>query len=153
MRLFNLLFYSLSQLWYVEVRISRSFSESLGIRDNENRLNNVMSCFRTSIASRQVSQLPKVSSRKHAYRYVYRVYRGIFYFLISAQNIDCGHLLEPPRRGGSKIPTMYILSNSMENIRVFLSENFQFLEVTFSIYLNRHVFIMNTILCDLLALG
>ena len=22
-------------------------------------------------------------------------------FLISAQNIDCGHLLEPPRRGGS----------------------------------------------------
>ena len=22
-------------------------------------------------------------------------------FLISAQNIDCGHLLEPPRQGGS----------------------------------------------------
>ena len=28
----------------------------------------------------------------------------------------------------------------MKNIRVFLSENFQFLEVTFSIYLNRRVF-------------
>ena len=31
----------------------------------------------------------------------------------------------------------------MKNIRVFLSENFQFLEVKFSIYLNRHVFVMN----------
>ena len=30
----------------------------------------------------------------------------------------------------------------MKNIRVFLSENFQFLEVQFSMYLNRHVFIM-----------
>ena len=31
----------------------------------------------------------------------------------------------------------------MKNITVFLSENFQFLEVKFSIYLNRRVFIMN----------
>ena len=30
----------------------------------------------------------------------------------------------------------------MKNIRVFLPENFQFLEVKFSIYLNRHVFVM-----------
>ena len=30
----------------------------------------------------------------------------------------------------------------MKNIRDFLSENFQFLEVKFSIYLNRHVFVM-----------
>ena len=30
----------------------------------------------------------------------------------------------------------------MKNIRVFLSENFQFLEVKFSIYLNRRPFIM-----------
>ena len=29
----------------------------------------------------------------------------------------------------------------MKNIRVFLSENFQFLAVKFSIYLNRRVFI------------
>ena len=29
----------------------------------------------------------------------------------------------------------------MKNIRVFLSENFQFLEVKFSIYLNRRVFV------------
>ena len=30
----------------------------------------------------------------------------------------------------------------MKNKRIFLSENFQFLEVKFSIYLNRHVFVM-----------
>ena len=30
----------------------------------------------------------------------------------------------------------------MKNIRVFLSENFQFLEVKFSIYLNSRVFVM-----------
>ena len=33
----------------------------------------------------------------------------------------------------------------MKNIRVFLSENFPFLEVKFSIYLNRRVFVMNNI--------
>ena len=30
----------------------------------------------------------------------------------------------------------------MKNIRDFLSENFQFLEVKISTYLNRHVFVM-----------
>ena len=33
----------------------------------------------------------------------------------------------------------------MKNIRVFLSENFQFLEVKFSIYLNRRVLVMKYI--------
>ena len=32
----------------------------------------------------------------------------------------------------------------MKNIRVFLSENFQFLEMKFSIYLNRRVFVMDS---------
>ena len=32
----------------------------------------------------------------------------------------------------------------MKSIRVILSENFQFLEVKFSIYLNRRVFVMRT---------
>ena len=30
----------------------------------------------------------------------------------------------------------------MKNIRVFLSENFQFLELKFSLYLNRYVFVI-----------
>ena len=34
----------------------------------------------------------------------------------------------------------------MKNITVFLSENFQFLEVKFSIYLNRRVFVMDNFL-------
>ena len=31
----------------------------------------------------------------------------------------------------------------MKNIGIFLSENFQFLVVKFSVYLNRHVFVMS----------
>ena len=63
------------------------------------------------------------------------------YFFISAQKIDCGYSLEPPRRGGSN-EYHYVLSRSIKNIRIFLSENFHFLVVKFSIYLNRHVFVM-----------
>ena len=44
-------------------------------------------------------------------------------FLISAQNIDC-------------------FVQIYEKYLSFLSENFQFLEITFSIYLNRRVFVM-----------
>ena len=41
----------------------------------------------------------------------------------------------------------------MKNIRDLLSENFQFLEVKISIYLNRHVFVMrNNILVRLMTL-
>ena len=35
----------------------------------------------------------------------------------------------------------------MKNIKSFLSENFQFLEVKFSIYLNRRVFVMYFLSC------
>ena len=41
-------------------------------------------------------------------------------FLISAQNIDCGYSLEPPRRGGSnEYPQSMFLSRNMKNIRIF----------------------------------
>ena len=40
---------------------------------------------------------------------------------------------------------MYVLSRNLKNIREFLSVNYQFLEVKFSIYLNRHVFVMSSI--------
>ena len=46
-------------------------------------------------------------------------------------------------RTASPRPTIYVLSRNMKNIRVFVSENFQFLEVKFSIYLNRGVFVMH----------
>ena len=41
------------------------------------------------------------------------VNRGIHYFLISAQNIDCGYSLEPP------CPTLYVLGRNMKIIRFF----------------------------------
>ena len=64
-------------------------------------------------------------------------------FLISAQNIDCGYSLEPPRRGGSN---EYPQLQKYEKYRRFLSENFQFLEMNFSIYLNRRVFVMDLVM-------
>ena len=63
-------------------------------------------------------------------------------FLISAQNIDCGYSLEPPQRGGSTKYHYLCFEQKYEKYRSFLSENFQFLEMKFSIYLNRRVFVM-----------
>ena len=67
-------------------------------------------------------------------------------FLISAQNIDCGYSLEPPRRGGSNGYQNLCFEQKYEKYRNFLSENFHFLVVKFSVYLNRRVFVMK-ILC------
>ena len=52
-----------------------------------------------------------ISLRKHAYSNILKILqpkkenvqiKNSDIFLISAQNIDCGYSLEPPRRGGSK---------------------------------------------------
>ena len=63
-------------------------------------------------------------------------------FLISARNIDCGYSLEPPRRGGSNEYPQSMFKQKYEKYRSFLSQNFQFLEMKFSIYWNRRVFVM-----------
>ena len=73
-------------------------------------------------------------------------------FLISAQNIDCGYSLEPPRRGGSNEFHNLCFEQKYEKILEFLSKNFQFLEVKFSIYLNRRLFVMNRVLVYLVPL-
>ena len=41
-----------------------------------------------------------------------------------------------------RVPINLCFEQKYENISVFLSENFQFLVVKFSIYLNRRVFVM-----------
>ena len=47
-------------------------------------------------------------------------------FLVSAQNIDCGYSLEPPRRGGSNEYHNLCFEQKYEKIsEFFLSENFQ----------------------------
>ena len=67
-------------------------------------------------------------------------------FHISAQNIDCGYSLEPPRRDEAVLTSTHNLcfEQKYEKYQSFLSENFQFFEVKFSIYLNRPVFVMYT---------
>ena len=71
-------------------------------------------------------------------------FTGVYiFFLFLLKNIDCGYSLEPPRRGGSnEYPQSMFLSRNMKKISEFLSQNFQFLVVKFSVYLNRHVFVM-----------
>ena len=40
----------------------------------------------------------------------------LYFFYISAQNIDCGYSLEPPRRGGSnEYPQSMFLSRNKKN--------------------------------------
>ena len=63
-------------------------------------------------------------------------------FLFQLENIDCWYSLEPPRRGGSNEYPQSIFLAEVWKISEFLSENFQFLVVKFSIYLNRRVFVM-----------
>ena len=63
-------------------------------------------------------------------------------FLIFAKNVDCGCSLEPPRRGGSNECPQSMFGQKYEKYQIFLSENFQILEVKFSIYLNMRVFVM-----------
>ena len=53
-----------------------------------------------------------------------------YFFYISAQNIDCVYLIEP------------LWNAEIWKYKNVLSENFHFLVVKFSVYLNRHVFVM-----------
>ena len=59
--------------------------------------------------------------------------------------MDCGYSLEPLQRGSSNEYHNLCFEQKCEKYHSFLSENFQFLEVKFSIYLNRHVFVMNNL--------
>ena len=56
------------------------------------------------------SVIPKNPLRKHAYSNKLKIsppktekfqIKTLIFFPVSAQNIDCGYSLEPPRRGGS----------------------------------------------------
>ena len=66
-------------------------------------------------------------------------------FLISTQKLRLWVLVRTasPRRF-YRVPTIHVLSRYMKKYQSFLPENFQFLEVKFSVYLNRRVFVMDT---------
>ena len=63
-------------------------------------------------------------------------------FLISVKNIECGYSLEPPHRGSSNEYPQSMFWTEIWKISEFFICNFSFLMVNFSIYLNRHVFVM-----------
>ena len=54
-------------------------------------------------------------------------------FQISAQNIDCGYLLEPPRRGGSnEYPQSMFLSRNKKNNVDLCKPQFYYIKVGFT---------------------
>ena len=63
-------------------------------------------------------------------------------FLFLLKKIDCRYSLEPPQRGGSNEYPQSMFWLEICKYKSFLSENFQFLEVNFFIYLNRRVFVI-----------
>ena len=74
------------------------------------------------------------------------------YFAYYAKNIDCGYSLEPPRWGGSNEYPQSVFSEEIWKVpEFFLSENFPFLVVQFSIYSNRRVFVMGDLATTLLT--
>ena len=69
-------------------------------------------------------------------------------FLISAQKHRLWYSLEPPRRGGSNEYPQSMFWAEVWKISGFLSKNFHFLVVEFSVYLNRRVFVMVHLACE-----
>ena len=82
----------------------------------------------------QLKKTIKSPSRKHAYIILtplnpfYIVKLGFTWvniiFLISAQNIDCGFSLEPPREAVQTITHNLCFEQKYEKYQSFLSENF-----------------------------
>ena len=68
------------------------------------------------------------------------------FFHISAQNIDCGYLLEPPQRGGSiECPQSMFLSRNKKKIMHTPEPQFYYIKVGFKgSILYGHVFRMGS---------
>ena len=97
----------------------------------------------------QIEQMP-MPLRKHAYSNILKIsspntenfpIKTSDIFHISAQNIDCGYSLEPPRRGGSnEYPQFMFLSRNKKN-NVYPSKSH--IKVGFKgVKLYRYVFVM-----------
>ena len=116
-------------------------TQDLGsIRYSICRFHLVKSCLQSTDIS--VTQ-SKIKLKPHFY-ILKLEFTGVYIiFLISAQNIDCGYSLEPPRWGGSN---EYLQSMFWAEIRkkseFFYLKIFIVLVVKFSMYLNRRVFVM-----------
>ena len=78
--------------------------------------------------------------RKHAYSNILKIWppknenfqiKVFDIFHISAQNIDCGYSLEPPRRGGSNEYPQYVLSRNKKNNVYPCKPQFYYIKVGF----------------------
>ena len=70
------------------------------------------------------------------------------FFLLLLENIDCGYSVEPPCQAVVTSTHNVCFEHKYEKYQFeffFLSEKFQFLEVKFSIDLDRRVFVMAVI--------
>ena len=108
------------------------------------------------VCKKRFEKLARIFSRQHqqtitkTYLYNFDPLKPHFYivkleftgvyiiFLISAQIHRFGYSLEPPRTSTHNL----CFEQKCEKYQNFLSENFHFLMVKFSLYLNRYVFIM-----------
>ena len=62
----------------------------------------------------------------------FQIRKNLIFFYISAQNIDCGYLLEPPRRGGSnKYPQSMFLSRNKKTNAYPCKPQFYYIKVGF----------------------
>ena len=103
------------------------------MRDNEN--NTVRHAPNTG------PKWPSCSLRKHAYSNILKISppktdnfqtKNSDIFHISAQNIDCGYSLEPPRRGGSNdYPHSIFLSRNKKNNVSPCKPQFYYIKVEF----------------------
>ena len=88
--------------------------------------------------------LYKFDPLQHHFYIAKLVFTGVYIiFLILLMNIDCGYTLEPPRRGGSNEYPQSMFWAEIWKISEFLSENFHFFLVKYSVHLNSPVFVMN----------
>ena len=70
-------------------------------------------------------------------------WKTLIFFHISAQNIDCGYSLEPPRRGGSnEYPQSMFLSRNKKHNAYPCKSQFYYIKVGFNSKLCRYVFLM-----------
>ena len=103
----QIIFSSILQTWYVELRISRSISESP--------------------LEFEITRVDCIDPLKPYFYIIKLGFSGVYIiFLISAQNIDCEYTLELPRRGGSNEYPQSMFWAEMWKISEFLSENFQY---------------------------
>ena len=97
--------------------------------------------------------LKERSLQKHAYSNIWKILqpkKGNFsdknsdIFHISAQNIDCGYSLEPPRRGGSnEYPKSMFLSRNKKNNVYSCKPQFYYIKVGLKgVKIYRRVFVM-----------